>query len=123
MARVDLAYELGLSEMETMALGGWSDAGTMRKIYTHLSNSRRSEGVAQLGAFYASAGESRENGSKTGEKKGVKKGQKNRLAQGFYFRFAGRDKAKNPVISAFFNAWLLGFVVADKDGFEPSTTL
>ena len=65
-----LAYELGLSEMETMALGGWSDAGTMRKIYTHLSNRRRSEGVARLGAFYASAGESRENGSAVGEKKG-----------------------------------------------------
>lgn len=32
-----LAYHLGLSEMETMRIGGWSDYGTMRRIYTHLS--------------------------------------------------------------------------------------
>ena len=64
-----LAYELGLSEMETMALGGWSDAGTMRKIYTHLSNRKRGEGIARLSRFY-SAGESRENGSAAGEKRG-----------------------------------------------------
>lgn len=33
-----LAYHLGLSERETMLLGGWSDPSTMRKIYTHISN-------------------------------------------------------------------------------------
>lgn len=34
-----LAYHLGLSEEATMKIGGWSDIQTMRKIYTHISES------------------------------------------------------------------------------------
>lgn len=32
-----LAYHLQVPEMVVMQIGGWSDSGTMRKIYTHLA--------------------------------------------------------------------------------------
>jgi integrase len=32
-----LAYHLGLSEKETMEIGGWADRATMDRIYTHVS--------------------------------------------------------------------------------------
>ena len=38
-----LAYHLGLSELETMELGGWSDTQTMHRIYTHLAAKDRLE--------------------------------------------------------------------------------
>ncbi len=50
-----LAYHLGLSELETMELGGWSDAGTMRKIYTHLSQNDRAKAQNKMTAFYENA--------------------------------------------------------------------
>ena len=34
-----LAYHLGLSEEATMKIGGWADIQTMRRIYTHISES------------------------------------------------------------------------------------
>lgn len=34
-----LAYHLGLSEEATMKIGGWADNQTMRRIYTHISDS------------------------------------------------------------------------------------
>lgn len=48
-----LCYHLGLSEMETMELGGWSNPGTMRKIYTHLAEKDRMEARKKLTDFFA----------------------------------------------------------------------
>ena len=50
-----LAYHLGLSELETMRLGGWSDAQTMRKIYTHLSEPDRLSAENKMKNFYKNA--------------------------------------------------------------------
>lgn len=50
-----LAYHLGLSELETMELGGWSDAGTMRKIYTHLSQNDKEKAQNKMAEFYKNA--------------------------------------------------------------------
>lgn len=47
-----LAYHLGLSEQETMELGGWSDYNTMRKIYTHLAQTDRLKGQNKIAAFF-----------------------------------------------------------------------
>ena len=47
-----LAYHLGMSELETMQLGGWSDAKTMRGIYTHLAEADRIKAVNKMAAFY-----------------------------------------------------------------------
>ena len=49
-----LAFHLGLTEQETMELGGWSDYNTMRKIYTHLSTADRLKGRNKMAAFFAS---------------------------------------------------------------------
>ena len=48
-----LAFHLGLSEQETMELGGWADYNTMRKIYTHLAQADRLKGHNKLAAFFA----------------------------------------------------------------------
>ena len=47
-----LCYSLGLSEKTTMALGGWSDFNTMRKIYTHLSQGKRTAETEKLTDFF-----------------------------------------------------------------------
>lgn len=52
-----LAYHLGLSEQETMALGGWSDTQTMRKIYTHLAEKDRLKAENKLAKFFKNANE------------------------------------------------------------------
>lgn len=49
-----LCYSQRLSEMETMRLGGWSDPGTMRKIYTHLAERDKTESERKLVGFFAS---------------------------------------------------------------------
>lgn len=48
-----LSFDLGLTELEMQELGGWADAATMHKIYTHLSSRKRRAGVAKLQGFYA----------------------------------------------------------------------
>lgn len=48
-----LAYHLGLSEKETMDIGGWSDTTTMHKIYTHLAQSDRLKAKNVMAEFYA----------------------------------------------------------------------
>ena len=48
-----LCYHLGLSEMQTMELGGWKDASTMRKIYTHLAQQDKNRSVEALTAFFS----------------------------------------------------------------------
>lgn len=50
-----LAYHLGLSELETMQLGGWSDAQTMRRIYTHLSANDEQKAANKMAEFYKNA--------------------------------------------------------------------
>lgn len=52
-----LAYHLGLSEMETMEIGGWKDAGTMRRIYTHLARADRLKAENKMADFYKNANE------------------------------------------------------------------
>lgn len=48
-----LAYHLGMSELETMEIGGWADQNTMRKIYTHLAASDRRKAGNKLCAFFS----------------------------------------------------------------------
>lgn len=50
-----LAYHLGLSEQETMELGGWADYNTMRKIYTHLAKADRLKSQNKIAAFFNNA--------------------------------------------------------------------
>lgn len=47
-----LAYHLGLSELETMRLGGWADNQTMRKIYTHLASADRLKAENKIAEFF-----------------------------------------------------------------------
>ena len=47
-----LCYHLGLSEMETMQLGGWHDIFVMRKIYTHLADKDREKAQKKLKDFF-----------------------------------------------------------------------
>lgn len=51
-----LCYHLGLSEMETMKLGGWSDPGVMRKIYTHLAEKDKLKAENKLKEFFKEGG-------------------------------------------------------------------
>ncbi len=48
-----LAYHLRLTELETMELGGWSDTGTMHRIYTHLAAADRLRAENKLSEFFA----------------------------------------------------------------------
>lgn len=52
-----LAYHVGLSERQTMELGGWRDKNTMHKIYTHLSKMDALKAQNEMAAFYAKAKE------------------------------------------------------------------
>jgi hypothetical protein len=47
-----LAYSLGVPELVAMQIGGWSDYGTMRKIYTHIAESQRTKNVDKLRLFF-----------------------------------------------------------------------
>lgn len=49
-----LCYHLGVPEAVTMKLGGWSNPGTMRKIYTHLSDQDLSRDSGKLLSFFQS---------------------------------------------------------------------
>lgn len=64
-----LAYHLGLSEQETMELGGWADYNTMRKIYTHLAKVDRLKGQNKMAAFFAAGANSDENANKNANNK------------------------------------------------------
>lgn len=50
-----LAYHCGLPEADTMRLGGWSDASTMRKIYTHISEEDKRKSENAIAAFFQNA--------------------------------------------------------------------
>lgn len=47
-----LAYHLQMTELECMEIGGWADAATMRKIYTHLAAADRLKAENKMSAFY-----------------------------------------------------------------------
>lgn len=47
-----LCYHLGMSEMETMRLGGWSDPAVMRRIYTHLADQDLKRAESKLKDFF-----------------------------------------------------------------------
>lgn len=47
-----LAYYVGLSELETMRLGGWKDPAVMRRIYTHLASRKKDEAKTKLTGFF-----------------------------------------------------------------------
>ncbi len=47
-----LAYSLDVPELVAMQIGGWSDFGTMRKIYTHIAESERTKNVDKLQSFF-----------------------------------------------------------------------
>ena len=48
-----LCYHLGISEAETMRLGGWSDPGVMRKVYTHLAAKDKTDAEIKLKEFFS----------------------------------------------------------------------
>ena len=50
-----LAYHLGMSERETMEIGGWADTQTMHKIYTHLARVDRLNAESKMTEFFSSA--------------------------------------------------------------------
>jgi integrase len=52
-----LCYHLKLSERETMELGGWSDANTMRKIYIDLAKRDKHKATRKLSEFFNNANE------------------------------------------------------------------
>jgi integrase len=47
-----LAYHVGVGELETMRLGGWSDPNTMRRIYRHLSEKDKDAAAQKIAAFF-----------------------------------------------------------------------
>ena len=49
-----LCYSLQISEAMTMKFGGWSDAGVMRKIYTHLAEKDKTDAEEKLKGFFDS---------------------------------------------------------------------
>lgn len=55
-----LCYSQGVNELTCMQLGGWSDFGTMRKIYTHIAEADRVKAVESLSGFFAPSKETPE---------------------------------------------------------------
>ena len=56
-----LAYHLGVPEMITMEIGGWSDSQTMRKIYTHIAKADVERYETKLTSFFKNANENANN--------------------------------------------------------------
>ena len=52
-----LAAHVGMSEAETMMLGGWEDVGTMRRIYQHISDQDRLKAENKISAFFKTPSE------------------------------------------------------------------
>ena len=50
-----LAVSLGMPERVTMQIGGWDDAGTMRRIYTHISSKQVAQYSNAMTEFYKNA--------------------------------------------------------------------
>lgn len=60
-----LAYHLGMSELETMELGGWSNTQTMHGIYTHLAAADRLKAENKMRSFFNFANENANAHQKT----------------------------------------------------------
>ena len=63
-----LAYHVGMSEQDTMELGGWSDYNTMRKIYTHLAQCDRLKSRNKMAAFFENTRQEEENANENANK-------------------------------------------------------
>lgn len=50
-----LAYHLQIPEQIAMEIGGWSDIGTMRKIYTHIAQQDMERYKTKLQDFFKNA--------------------------------------------------------------------
>lgn len=50
-----LAHHLGMRELETMRIGGWSDYATMRRIYTHLDRKDMEQAAEKMTSFFQNA--------------------------------------------------------------------
>ena len=60
-----LAHALGVPEAEAMALGGWEDPQTMRKIYTHLDAAARLKSANKISSFFSDCSRENAHGSQT----------------------------------------------------------
>lgn len=60
-----LAHALGVPEAEAMALGGWEDPQTMRKIYTHLDAASRLKSANKISNFFSNCSRENAHGSQT----------------------------------------------------------
>lgn len=49
-----LCHYMGINELECAKIGGWSDLGTMKKIYTHLSDRQITDAAQKLTQFFHS---------------------------------------------------------------------
>lgn len=58
-----LCYRLRLPELVAMQLGGWSNYGTMRRIYTHIAQRDITDGVDNLRNFFSGQKNGNENGN------------------------------------------------------------
>ena len=58
-----LAHALGVPEAEAMALGGWEDPQTMRKIYTHLDAAARLKSANKISNFFSNCSRKNAHGS------------------------------------------------------------
>ena len=47
-----LAHHVGMPEQEAMLLGGWEDAGTMHRIYEHISNADKLKAQNKIAEFF-----------------------------------------------------------------------
>ena len=47
-----IGYALGVSELEMMRLGGWSDTKTMHKIYTHIAEADLLKSQNKIAKFF-----------------------------------------------------------------------
>ena len=56
-----LAYHLQIPEKIAMEIGGWADATTMHKIYTHIAKSDITRYQTAMTAFYAGASDKNGN--------------------------------------------------------------
>jgi len=57
-----LAYHLQIPEKIVMEIGGWADATTMHKIYTHIAKSDIERYQTAMMQFYSSGGQAEESG-------------------------------------------------------------
>ena len=58
-----LAFHLGMSELEVMQLGGWSDHNTLHKIYVRLAQEDRLNAENRMESWYKTRGKAAGGGS------------------------------------------------------------